>query len=85
MIAAQKTHPRGDHAAWPGSRPATTCWGCTLEAYRRATGQEPLGRESQVRRFFPHTLSIAIAEREPVAVVNMGFLYYLDEGESSNR
>lgn len=33
----------------------------------------------KVRRYFPHTISIDIAEREPAAVVNMGYLYYLDE------
>ena len=32
----------------------------------------------QVRRYFPHTIRIEVVEREPVAVVNMGFLYYLD-------
>ena len=33
----------------------------------------------RIRRFFPDSLSIAITEREPVAVVNMGFIYYLDK------
>lgn len=32
----------------------------------------------RVRRSFPHTLSIAVVEREPVGVVSMGYLYYLD-------
>ncbi len=32
----------------------------------------------KVRRYFPHTLSIELTEREPVAVVSMGYLYYLD-------
>ena len=33
----------------------------------------------KVRRYFPHTVTIDIDEREPAAVVNMGYLYYLDE------
>ena len=33
----------------------------------------------RIRRFFPDTLSIAVSEREPLAVVNMGFIYYLDK------
>jgi len=31
-----------------------------------------------IRRFFPDGLSIAITERTPVAIVNMGYIYYLD-------
>ncbi len=33
----------------------------------------------RVRRYLPHTLTIDITEREPVAVVNMNYLYYLDK------
>ncbi len=33
----------------------------------------------RIRRFLPDGLSIAITEREPLAVVNMGFIYYLDK------
>lgn len=32
----------------------------------------------KLRRRFPSTLSVEIVERKPVAVVNMGYLYYLD-------
>lgn len=31
-----------------------------------------------IRRNFPHTLSIDVVERQPVGVVSMGYLYYLD-------
>jgi len=32
----------------------------------------------RVKRFFPHTLTIEVAEREPVAIINIGHLAYLD-------
>jgi cell division septal protein FtsQ len=32
----------------------------------------------RINRYFPDGISIAITEREPVAIVNMGFIYYLD-------
>jgi cell division protein FtsQ len=41
--------------------------------------KNPWVEKVNVRRYLPHTLSIEITEREPVAVVNMGYLYYLDK------
>lgn len=32
----------------------------------------------KIRRNFPHALSIAVVERQPVGIVSMGYLYYLD-------
>lgn len=32
----------------------------------------------RVQRFFPGTIAISIKERQPVAVINMGLLYYID-------
>ncbi len=32
----------------------------------------------RIRRNFPHTLSIEISERQPVGIVSMSYLYYLD-------
>lgn len=40
--------------------------------------KNPWIEKLKVRRRFPGTLSIEISERVPVAVVNMGYLYYLD-------
>ena len=33
----------------------------------------------RVKRYFPHTVAIEVTEREPVAVINVGYLAYLDE------
>jgi cell division septal protein FtsQ len=33
----------------------------------------------RIHRYFPDRLSIAITEREPLAIVNMGYIYYLDK------
>jgi cell division septal protein FtsQ len=33
----------------------------------------------RIHRFVPDRLSISITEREPLAIVNMGFIYYLDK------
>ena len=40
--------------------------------------QNPWVETVRINRYFPDTVSIVIAEREPVAIVNMGFIYYLD-------
>ena len=40
--------------------------------------QNPWVETVQINRYFPDTVSIVITEREPVAIVNMGFIYYLD-------
>jgi len=40
--------------------------------------QNPWVESVRINRYFPDALSIAITEREPLAIVNMGFIYYLD-------
>ena len=41
--------------------------------------QNPWVETVRINRYFPDTVSIVITEREPVAIVNMGYIYYLDE------
>jgi len=40
--------------------------------------QNPWVETVRIHRYFPDRLSISITEREPLAIVNMGFIYYLD-------
>jgi cell division septal protein FtsQ len=41
--------------------------------------QNPWVETVRINRYFPDGVSIVISEREPVAIVNMGFIYYLDK------
>ncbi len=41
-------------------------------------GKNPWFEDIKVRRRFPGTLTIDVTEREPAAVVNMGYLFYVD-------
>ena len=41
--------------------------------------QNPWVETVHIHRYFPDAVSVAITEREPVAIVNMGFIYYLDK------
>lgn len=41
-------------------------------------GKNPWIESVRVKRYFPHTLAIEVAEREPLAIINIGHLAYLD-------
>ncbi len=41
--------------------------------------QNPWVETVRINRYFPDGISIAITEREPLAIVNMGYIYYLDK------
>lgn len=49
-----------------------------LEHVAEQLEKNPWVEKLKVRRRFPGTLSIEITERVPVAVINMGYLYYVD-------
>jgi len=56
--------------------------GLRLRQMGEHIAKNPWVAKVQIRRTFPNTLTIALQEREPVAVINMGFLYYVDgQGE----
>jgi len=61
-----------------GVRPGDSMLGLRLRRIGEQLAKNPWIESVQVRRYFPHTLSIEVVEREPVAVINMGFLYYMD-------
>lgn len=45
----------------------------------RKIEENPWVQQAQVQRIFPRQVVIRLKERQPVAIVNLGYLYYLDE------
>jgi len=50
-----------------------------LDLIGRKVAENPWVREAQVQRIFPRQVDIQIEERKPVAIINLGYLYYLDD------
>ncbi|MCK4621638.1 MAG: cell division protein FtsQ/DivIB [Desulfuromonadales bacterium] len=50
-----------------------------LELIGRKIEGNPWVREARVQRIFPRQAEIQIRERKPVAIINLGYLYYLDD------
>ncbi|HDR46551.1 MAG TPA: FtsQ-type POTRA domain-containing protein [Geoalkalibacter subterraneus] len=51
-----------------------------LEMIAARIEENPWVRQARVDRIFPQDVRIRVAEREPRAIVNLGYLYYVDEG-----
>jgi len=49
-----------------------------LKSIGEQISRNPWVESVHIRRYYPDTLSLSVAEREPVAVVSMGVMYYLD-------
>jgi cell division protein FtsQ len=61
-----------------GVKPGDAMLGLRLKTVVQQLAKNPWIERVQVRRFFPHTLAITLAERTPKAVANVGCLYYVD-------
>jgi cell division protein FtsQ len=62
-----------------GVKPGDDMLGLRLRRIGEQLAKNPWVEKVRVRRYFPHVLAIEVTEREPIAVVNMGYLYYLDK------
>ncbi len=78
-VSPLKRVSRDELITLAGVRPGDSMLGLDLKTVMARLGKNPWLEQIQVRRYFPHTLSITVAERTPVAVANVGCLYYLDE------
>ncbi|MEE4254196.1 MAG: FtsQ-type POTRA domain-containing protein [Desulfuromusa sp.] len=50
-----------------------------LELIGHKIEENPWVQEAQVQRIFPRQVVISLKERQPVAIINLGYLYYLDK------
>lgn len=53
--------------------------GLRLSSMGEQLTKNPWVASVRVRRNFPHSIAIDVLERQPVGVVSMGYLYYLDD------
>ncbi len=59
--------------------PRGNIWSLSKEQIGRRILSHPFVREVAVRKSFPDKLVVQIEEREPVAMINLDALYYVDE------
>ncbi len=50
-----------------------------LELIGRKIAETPWVRSARVERIFPRQVNIVVEERVPAAIINLGYLYYLDQ------
>ncbi len=78
-VSNLKKLSRQDVISLAGVKEGDAMLGLRLRSIGEQIAKNPWIAQVKVRRYFPDTLTIEVAEREPVAVVNMGYLYYLDD------
>lgn len=59
-------------------KPGLNTFSLDLDLIGRKVAENPWVREARVQRIFPRQIDISIEERQPVAIINLGYLYYLD-------
>lgn len=55
-----------------------TTFSLDLDLIGRKIEENPWIHHARIQRIFPRQVVISVVEREPVAIVNLGYLYYLD-------
>ena len=71
---------REELVALSGVKPGESLFKLDLGAIGRKIEENPWVATAQVSRVFPHEVLISVSERAPKAIVNLGYLYYVDEG-----
>jgi cell division protein FtsQ len=59
-------------------RPGVNIFDLDLEMIGRKIEENPWVAQAEVRRVFPREVVIRVNERQPRAIINLGYLYYVD-------
>jgi len=78
-VSSAKHVSRDEILSIAGVEPGSDLLRMNMKRMGEQLSRNPWVETVHVRRYFPDSLSIAVTEREPLAVVNMGFIYYLDK------
>jgi cell division protein FtsQ len=78
-VSSAKHLTRDEILGLAGVEPGKDLLHMNLERMGEHILQNPWVETVRINRYFPDAVSIVITEREPVAIVNMGFIYYLDK------
>lgn len=77
-ISSTKRLTRDEILGLTGIAPGKDLLRMNLKRMGEQLLQNPWVETVRINRYLPNGISIAITEREPLAIVNMGFIYYLD-------
>jgi cell division septal protein FtsQ len=78
-VNSTKHITREEILALAGVEPGRDLARMNLKRMGEQISRTPWAETVRIHRYFPDRISIAITEREPLAIVNMGFIYYLDK------
>jgi cell division protein FtsQ len=78
-VSSSKRLTREEILSMAGVEPGRDLLRMNLKRMGEQIAQNPWVETVRIHRYYPDGLSISIVEREPLAVVNMGFFYYLDK------
>ncbi len=78
-VSSTKNLTREDILELTGIEPGKDLLRLNLKLMGEHLLQNPWVESVRINRYLPNGISIAITEREPLAIVNMGYIYYLDK------
>ncbi len=78
QVSGLRKLKRDEVVALAGAKPGDAMLKLDLSQMAEHIKKNPWVEKVRVNRFFPRTLSVEVMEWQPAAIVNMGYLYYLD-------